>query len=150
MKVTTITVARLFNLGSYEHVRYEISVEVKEGESATDALVGLEKIIEALKPESQCCVKTNDELERDRNRLDQLRELLNKEGREEFRRRHGHFVGTEEEYIERCEAMHSSEELKRVRYEKRAARARQLLDDLGGAAVWKDAKLDWESSEDFD
>lgn len=30
MNVTKITIGRLFNLGSYEHVRYELTVEIRE------------------------------------------------------------------------------------------------------------------------
>lgn len=32
----------------------------------------------------------------------------------------------------------------------RAARARKMFDDLGGAAAWKDAKLDWDSDYEDD
>ena len=32
MKITKITVGRLHNLGNYEHVRYELTVEVPEGQ----------------------------------------------------------------------------------------------------------------------
>ena len=147
MNITRITVGRLYNLGSYEHVRYELSVDVKEGESARGALVAVEKILSALSPESKVCVKTRSELERGLHHIRQLRLDLEKKGDEQFTREHGYFTGTPLEYIERCDRMHYEEVAKRERYEARASKARELLDDLGGAAKWKDAKLDW---EDYD
>ena len=50
MKVTKINIGRLYNLGSYEHVRYDLTVEVPPNQSPTDAMVGLEKILSALNP----------------------------------------------------------------------------------------------------
>lgn len=147
MKATKITIGRLFNLGSYEHIRYEISVEISENESARDALVGLEKILSALAPERNCCVKTKDDLERGQSRIDELQASLAASTKEEFYRKHGHFVGTPEEYVARCAQSQADDLSNRAAYEKRANRARELLDYLGGAAKWKDAKLDWENDE---
>lgn len=144
MRTTRITIARLFNLGSYEHCRYEISVEIAEGESAKSAIIGLEKVMAALAPESKCSVRTRGELDRELNCVLELRNQLSLP-EDEFRRRHGHFEGTPKEYYERCEKMHAENVARREAYEKRAARARELLDELGGAEHWKDAKLDWEN-----
>ena len=149
MKTTKITIGRLYNLGSYEHVRYEISVEVNPGESACDALTGLEKIMEALKPERACMVSTKFELDHENSRIIEMRKLLSKEGAEVFIRRHGFFEGTPQEYIERCELGYAENVSKRSQYETRARAARQLLDSLGGAAKWKDAKLDWDNGGGF-
>ncbi len=52
MNITRITVDRLYNLGSYEHVKFSLSVDVKEGESAAVAMLGVEKIMEALNPKT--------------------------------------------------------------------------------------------------
>jgi len=147
MNVSRITFDRLYNLGSYEHVKYSLSVDVEKGESSYDALLGVERILESLRPESKCCVKTRGELERSLHHIRQLRIDLAEKGDDEFIRRYGHFVGTPLEYIERCDRMHHEEVAKREKYEARAAKARQLLDDLGGAAKWKDAKLDWEDGD---
>lgn len=149
MKTTKITIARLFNLGSYEHVRYEITVEVGEGESARVALTGLEKIMEALKPERNLCVKTRDELSREARRIAGLKEDLQNMGEEMFRQRHGHFVGHPVEYVARIEAQHTEETAKRLAYAIRARKARQLLDDLGGTEQWRDAKLDWQDDDEY-
>lgn len=148
MNITTITVKRLYNTGSYEHVSYELSVDVKEGESAAAALLGVERILEALNPKTS--THSRGELDREARSIKTMHEKLSNDGPQEFTRYHGHFVGTPEEYIARCEQSHAENVAKRDAWEARAAKARKLLDDLGGAAQWKDAKLDWEDNEYFD
>lgn len=145
MRATKLTVARLYNLGSYEHVRYEISVEVAEGESAATALIGLERILGALNPKSS--TKSREELKREQENIDYMNEQLGLHGPEEFTYKHGHFEGTPQEYIERCTKSHLENVAKRDKWEARAAKARQLLEDLGGAANWKDAKLEWDDND---
>lgn len=49
-QVSRITVARLFNTGNYEHVRYEISVDLSAGADPGKALTELEETIESLNP----------------------------------------------------------------------------------------------------
>lgn len=146
MNVTKITIGRLFNCGNFEHCRYEIAVELKEGDSAEKAIIGLEKIIDALKPEHQAHVSTKHDLDREADRLLELQSHLDLP-EEDFRRKHGHFDGSPHEYFDRCEKIYLENLEKRRAYQKRAERARQLLDDLGGAAEWKDAKLEWEDYE---
>jgi hypothetical protein len=148
MKVIKLTLGRLYNLGSYEHVRYDITVELADGDSAKDALIGLEKIIEALAPESKCCVSSRGELDRELVRVADLRKDLNSLSEEEFKRRHGFFEGTGKEYVKRCEQSHAENCSRRGKYETRARKARELLDRLGGAAEWKEAKLDWENDDE--
>jgi hypothetical protein len=41
MNITKITIGRLYNLGSYEHVRYELTAEVPQGESPATAIIGM-------------------------------------------------------------------------------------------------------------
>jgi hypothetical protein len=148
--VTKITIGRLYNLGSYEHVRYEIAVDVPVGQSAATTLIGLERIMEALAPESKACVHTEGELDREQNRVLELQDHLLKLTEEEFRHKHGWFEGTPKDYCERIEKSHEEERIKRQKWEKRARKARMLLYSLGGAANWKDAKLDWENDDDFE
>ena len=147
-QVTKITIARLYNLGSYEHERYEICVEVPDGQSAAEAMIGVKKIMQGLAPASKSCTKDRAELARERRRIADMRDKLTELGEEEFRRRHGFYEGTATEYIGRCEQRLLEDTLKRDKWELRAEKARKLLDDLGGAAVWKDAKLDWENDYD--
>jgi len=146
MKITKLTIARLYNLGSYEHVRYELTAEITEGESPATALLGLEKIIAALSPKTS--TRSRTELERAKRQLEDMHKKLSDEGPDAFRRYHGSFVGTPEEYIERCEQSHAENVARRDAWEARSAKARKMLEDLGGAANWKDSKLDWEDGDD--
>jgi hypothetical protein len=148
-KVTKITVGRLYNLGSYEHIRYEVTVDVPDGESARSAMVGLERIMDALKPEARCAVPTRDSIERDQRHLDDLRKQLETLSCTEFARRNGNFEGTPQEYVLRVAEGVEGSRTRRAAYEARAAKARELLNALGGAAEWRDHKLDWEDT-DFD
>jgi hypothetical protein len=76
--------------------------------------------------------------------------VLVNHGPEEFRRRYGHFEGTPAEFLARCKKSHDENVASRYAWEARSARARKMLEDLGGAANWKDAKLDWENDDGFD
>ena len=49
-RVTNITIARLFNTGNYEHVRFEVSAEVPKGVSAKNTLLELRAIVTRMKP----------------------------------------------------------------------------------------------------
>ena len=146
MNITKIEIGRLYNLGSYEHVSYKLTVEVPQGESAATAIIGMEKILEALSPKT--ATHNRGELAREKRQVEEMHRKLSDEGPEEFRRHYGHsFVGTPEEYIGRCEQSHADNVARRNAWEARSAKARKLLEDLGGAANWKDAKLDWENDD---
>jgi len=148
VNVTKITIGRLYNLGSYEHVRYELSVEVPQGESPATALLGLEKILTALSPKTH--THSRDELEREKRRLEIMGNELVLMQEDEFRRKHGFFEGSPLDYVKRCNEGHNKSLAERDAWENRSAKARKMLEDLGGAANWKDAKLDWEDDHDFD
>ena len=144
-RVSKITIGRLFNLGSYEHVRYELTVEIPSGQSAEKTLIGLEKIVEAIAPEKHHCVHTEQELKREKFRIEELgKELLTlSEG--DFRSKHGFFVGTPAEYADRCSRSYFENVAKRKAYVEKERKARAMLDRLGGTEEFKDAKLDWEN-----
>jgi len=152
MKVTRITIGRLFNLGNYEHIRYDITVDVAPGESAATAMVGLEKIVAGLAPERAWGVASHGELELEGRHIEEMRSKFTAADytEDEFRRRYGHFEGTPGEYIQRCAASHEANAAKRAKAVQRAASARKLLEDIGGASNWKDAKLDWQDDDYFD
>lgn len=136
-RINHIKIGRVYNLGNYEHVRYELSVEVQEGESAESAFRGLEQIIKGLEPAKG--IKEQDELDRDQKRIDAMRKL----SAEEWAERHWG-VGTREEVIQRYEDSLAADRKRREESITRAAAVRALFDDLGGAAEWKDAKQDWD------
>ena len=144
MKVSKITIGRLFNKGNYEHVRYELTVEVKESESATDAITNLERIVEALKPVSRLCISSADELQRNIKEIEQMKAMP----AEELERTYAHYKGTREEIIARYEADLKESSEKRESALQRAQAARAAFDNLGGIAEHRDAKLDWETDYD--
>jgi len=142
MKITRITIGRLHNLGNYEHIRYELTAEVADGEAPTVAMIGMERILEALNP--KCPHSTKGEIQRERIKLETAHDMTN----EEFACSFGHegisYKGTRAEYMGRMAVALIDEETKRTLWDARQAKARKLLEDLGGAANWKDHKLDWE------
>lgn len=146
MQVTKITVGRLYNLGSYEHVRYELTVEVPQGESAATAISAIERILTGLAPLKNACIKSENEIERAASEVEEMRKMPVVD----WERRYGHCKGTAAEVIQRYEESLAEETQKRDAALARAARARKLFDDLGGAAAWKDAKLDWDSDYEDD
>lgn len=48
MHVSKITIGRLFNLGNYEHVRYEIAADLQPGENPREAVEKLNSAINAI------------------------------------------------------------------------------------------------------
>lgn len=51
-RISRITIARLHNLGNYEHVRYEVTVELPPGTSPASVLHRTEQMLNALSPRS--------------------------------------------------------------------------------------------------
>lgn len=149
-RIVRITVGRLYNLGSYEHVRYELTIEIPEKASAAKTLEGVERLLSALNPREPGGVPSETDISGDELRVTSMKERLLK-GEDEFDRHYGHsFVGTREEYIARCEGSLQESMAKRKAWKERSQKARLLLDDLGGAAEWKDAKLNWDGDDYFD
>ena len=146
MNITKITIGRLYNLGNYEHIRYELTCEIKDGESATEAVTGMERIIEDLKPLRNCGISTDAELDRRSAEIKRMKEMPYVE----WQRQYGHCTGTPGDVIERYEKSLDEDTEKANAVKKRAWEARRMFDDLGGAAKWKDAKLDWEDYHNDD
>ena len=146
MNISKITLGRLYNLGSYEHVRYELTAEIQQGESAADAVTGMEKILAGLAPLKNACINTESEIAHKTKEIQDMKTMPVVD----WQRRYGHCTGTAAEVIARYEASLHEEIEKREKALARAKRARQLFDDLGGASKWKDAKLDWQDDDDFD
>lgn len=49
-KITQVSIARLYSLGNYEHVRFELTANVPEGCSAKDTFLGLAAVCGRLRP----------------------------------------------------------------------------------------------------
>jgi hypothetical protein len=138
MKINKITIGRLYNLGNYEHIRYDLTVELKDDESAATAVLGLEKILAGLKPDKY--IKSEIELEREAAKIERMKKMT----AEEWDNEHRYSQGSREEITRRYEAALEEEKRKRAETIARGEKARELFDDLGGASQWKDAKMEWE------
>lgn len=142
MNITKITIGRLYNLGNYEHVRYELTADIPAGESPATCLIGMEKLLAALNPARPPGVPTLGDIKSAEDRLALTYEMTD----EEIARKYG-----------KCRALvlhKMNKELlaKRTRqqsYDAELARARKQLDDLAGAANYVDAKRDWHD-DDYD
>ena len=66
----------------------------------------------------------------------------------DWERRYGHCKRPAAEVIDRYQKSLEEETIKSQAAIDQARRARKLFDDLGGAAQWKDAKLDWDDYND--
>lgn len=49
-RISRITIGRLHNLGNYEHIRYEVTVELPPGASPASVLHATERMLNALDP----------------------------------------------------------------------------------------------------
>lgn len=140
-KITKITVGRLFNLGNYEHVRYDLTVEIAPGESAASAIHGVERIIAGMKPVRH--VESEAALAHKAKEIETMRTMTD----EQWRRSYGHCEGSREEVIRRYTESHEKYVAEREKALSTARRARELFDDLAGAEKWTDAKLEWDESD---
>lgn len=123
-RVTSISVSRLFNLGNYENVKYDIAAELPEGTSAKAVLLQLASTVWALGPirTPHCRQEYEDALKK----VDAQRSNYEKEHMQEWQ--------------ERMAAYHT----------KVAARAQAVeeLDNLGATSTRKDAKNTWDDPDD--
>ena len=53
-RVSKITIGRLYNLGNYEHVRYELAVDVPDGASAAAVFASTVRLLRAVNPKPPC------------------------------------------------------------------------------------------------
>lgn len=122
-RVSRLTIGRLYNMGNYEHVRYEISVEVPEGANAGDAMRRLKTILWALRPAKV-----------DKYSIRHAKELVGDPDK------HGN------NYVDLPAALASAQ----AQIDKHAAELQRIkdataaLEDLGGSGVFTDAKDDWD------
>lgn len=120
--VTRLTVARLYNLGNYEHIRYEITAEIPRGGSPKQTLMDTLRILACLKP-----VKKPYDLE---SKI----ALLKKDSSE--------LSESEKDSLKICaEVVGQYQRLLDQHKE-----ALVLLDDIGGTSVHKDAKDTWDDT----
>jgi hypothetical protein len=138
-RISALTVSRLYNLGNYEHVRYEITVQVAPGDSASKALIGAERLLAGLAPlKTLPSLQEIAQLERER---DEIAAMTPEAWQLHWSNTEGATL-VEEIATRTCAA--TGAKTRREAMLARAQRARELFDDLGGAATFTDVKLDWE------
>ena len=121
-RVSKITVGRLHNLGNYEHVRYEIAVDIPEGASATQTLGNVERVLAGLDPKPP--VSDYD--------LQRAVAALAKP------------VDTWPEWERDNVESYSRSVAKDAAWRAEQKLAREALDDIGGTRIYTDAKDSWD------
>lgn len=130
-RVVRVGIGRLYNLGNYEHIRYDLTIEIPEGADTLDAVSKLRQILRALKP-----VKSKSYEDTQAERLG----AMTPEERQEQIKNGSYaakdFIAAEERLLKRSAAK-----------SKREA-ALQLFNNLAGASVYTDHKEQWD--DDYD
>ena len=137
MQITKITIGRLYNLGNYEHIRYELTVDVPLGESPATAIIGMEKILTALDPKRPEGVRTPAEL----RRAEVIISNIENDTEEQVAREYGKSKSVV--LFERRKMLQEAKE-RAAKWDLHQIRVRKLLEDLGGAANFTDAKETWD------
>ena len=124
-KVTRIAIGRLHNLGNYEHIRYDVTVDLTNGENPGLIIHRLEKLLGALKP-----IKEDWDYKRAKEILSDPEKVKDEPARnvEIYQQR----VATHDKAVARRE------------------RALVLFGALGGASQFTDAKDKWEDDDYWD
>lgn len=141
MNVSKITIGRLFNLGNYEHVRYELTVEVPQGESAATAVIGMENILAGLNPKKPRGVHSDTEIESLEEELIHIRSLEDSDINNRYGQSKAVALGSREKRLARIKSI-------TARWKEVQEKARRLFDDLGGAEKFTDAKQNWDDQYD--
>jgi hypothetical protein len=153
MKVSKITVSRLYNLGNYEHVRYELSSDVTEQESASQAFMNMVGILAAMKPVKFPRGEASE--------ADYVRGLL-AEPEKNFAQQdfcdqpvldpETGKVKIDEEALERAKERLAEYEKAIAEYNAhitKREKAIAALDDLGGTTIQTDAKRNWNNDDEY-
>lgn len=147
MPVTKLTIGRLFNLGNYEHVRYEVTVEVQPNEPAEALFRGIETVMEALNPVKPQSVGDTTDLARMRQviqRVQETPEYVDGELQDFGYSHELHRQQTKAEQLAVMEDEYFKFRAATIAWHERRRRALAALNDLGGAAEFTDAKLNWD------
>lgn len=140
-RISRITIGRLHNLGNYEHVRYEVTVDLPPGTSPASVLHATEHMLNALEPKGPYSayevLNAQRELAKPAPKLadfvdgrdhydtpDKRLESANKD-----RERALQIVNRHNEWRQRRDAAH------------------RRFDELGGIALHRDAKAEWDEDD---
>ncbi len=126
-----MTIGRLFSLGNYEHVRYELQIDIPEGRSASTALKNAMRLFKAANPKppipkydyEHCKSILSDPTAWHKN-------IVNRQERAKAVR----------ELVKKSKATVSTYDAWLVR----RRQAEQILDNIGATKEFREAKCDWE------
>lgn len=121
--VTSISIARLYNLGHYEPLHYELAVQIPDGTSAAETMLEMVAILARLKPVAKPF------------NYDHAVEVLNKLP-EQTSEQEKEWL---EDYRQLVEGYNGIRALRREAIRK--------LDELGGSSKHADAKENWTDEE---
>lgn len=126
-RVSSISVARLCNLGNYEHVRYEVTIDFPPESDVTGTLLAVEGALNVMAERPPSTVYS----------LNVARDTVKKaDAGEEVHEHYREHLPQFRQQIKRHEA-----------WEERQKRARRLLGDLGLSAEFTDHKLKWDEDQ---
>lgn len=135
-RITRLTVGRLFNLGHYEHVRYEIAVEVPECADPVKAMSDLCSTLESLNPKPP----------HDKVSIDQAKNFLKDPTAPSW-------IGEDEakqDYIQK-EIQNAQETISEMEtWKDRRRHAMAAWAKAGGSQLFTDAKVLWDDDCDDD
>lgn len=124
-RLSRFSIGRLYNLGNFEHVRYELTVEVPPECSAKDAFINALQLLQCASPHRPCS----------QSALKEAREALAKNPADLSNWERGG-LDSYKKLVEANEVFEHNRKL-----------ALEALDRLGGTVEYKDAKADWEDDE---
>jgi hypothetical protein len=124
-RVSKVTIGRLHNLGNYEHVRYEVTVEVSPYGDAASVIARLEKLLARLSPKSPVDSWTLNNAKRDLNAPELPDDPRDAERRIECAK----VIAKHAEWLER------------------RGEALRKFNEIGGTTVHTDAKDFWDDPE---
>jgi hypothetical protein len=140
-RISRITIGRLHNLGNYEHVRYEVTVDLPPGTSPASVLHRTEQLLNALEPRGPYSLsEVSNALREIRKPMPKLADFV--DGR-------GAYNDAEQSLRHATLERERAESLLKRHDEWRARRdaAHRRFDELGGVSVYTDAKDRWDEDE---
>ena len=123
-KLTRLTIARLYNMGNYEHVRYELTCEIPPDGSAKQTALDMAAVLAALKPIRK--------------------DYLVEQALAVTRKEQSALTEYEKDHLAEYQEKVAAYEFLRARKDW----ALNKLDELGGTSVKTDAKKDWRDDDD--
>ncbi len=136
-RISRITIGRLHNLGNYEHVRYEVTVELPPGTSPASVLHTLDRLVAELEPRGPY---STSEVHRAQRTVSKPEPKL-----ADFSDWGSPTERLDEALRERSRAVELLKRYDEWRMRRDAAQLR--FDEFGGTRVYTDAKDRWDDEQ---